>query len=281
MATALLIVHGLVAVALLGRDHPPDPGGLGAGARPVRRRSSAAFAPCRPRPSPTPSSFSMWSRRCSGAILYLYFRVDIRPGLERAGQWPALGLFDIKEHFVSIGLALLPAYWVCWRRPLADEPSRTPRRPDPAPRLRRLVELPDRARPEQHHGLRTMTSLAVVSPVRICLRSRVRGPLRDRAQAGSGPVHRLPVSRRRPSGAPITPETQWRPSMSFLAPAMYWYGWTATAALGALMPGLIAALLPERWTRQALAGLGMGGPRRWRCSCASTSRCLGSNCSRG
>jgi len=37
------------------------------------------------------------------------------------------------------------------------------------------------------------------------------------------------------------------PSMAFLAPAMYWYGWTATAALGALLVGLVAALLPERW----------------------------------
>ena len=56
--------------------------------------------------------------------MYLYFRVDIRPGLEQAGHWQALGLFDIKEHFVSVGLALLPAYWVCWRRPRADESAR-------------------------------------------------------------------------------------------------------------------------------------------------------------
>jgi hypothetical protein len=60
-----------------------------------------------------------------GATLYLYFRVDVRPELERAAHWPALGVFDIKEHFVSIGLALLPAYWICWRRPLADEPAHT------------------------------------------------------------------------------------------------------------------------------------------------------------
>lgn len=38
------------------------------------------------------------------------------------------------------------------------------------------------------------------------------------------------------------------PAMAFLAPAMYWYGWTATAALGALLCGLVAALLPARWT---------------------------------
>ena len=47
------------------------------------------------------------------------------PSLERAGHWQALGLFDLKEHFVAIGLALLPAYWVCWRQPRADEPART------------------------------------------------------------------------------------------------------------------------------------------------------------
>src|SRR5262245_32981808 len=40
------------------------------------------------------------------------------------------------------------------------------------------------------------------------------------------------------------------PALAFLAPAMYWYGWTATAALGALMPGLVAALVPERLTRR-------------------------------
>ena len=44
------------------------------------------------------------------------------------------------------------------------------------------------------------------------------------------------------------------PAMAFLAPAMYWYGWTATAALGALVFGLVAALLPERRTRWFWAG---------------------------
>jgi len=44
------------------------------------------------------------------------------------------------------------------------------------------------------------------------------------------------------------------PALAFLAPAMYWYGWSATAALGALLPGLAAAWLPERWTRRAWSG---------------------------
>ncbi len=45
------------------------------------------------------------------------------------------------------------------------------------------------------------------------------------------------------------------PAMGFLAPAMYWYGWTATAALGALVVGLLAAWVPEQWTRRFWSGL--------------------------
>ena len=36
------------------------------------------------------------------------------------------------------------------------------------------------------------------------------------------------------------------PVLDFLAPEMYWYGWTASAAVGALVIGLVAALLPSR-----------------------------------
>ena len=44
------------------------------------------------------------------------------------------------------------------------------------------------------------------------------------------------------------------PAMGFLAPAMYWYGWAATAALGALMVGLVAASLPGRSARYVWQG---------------------------
>ena len=44
------------------------------------------------------------------------------------------------------------------------------------------------------------------------------------------------------------------PALGFLAPAMYWYGWAATAALGALVAGLLAAALPERWARRVWPG---------------------------
>ena len=123
--TALLIIHGLVAVALLGA---------------ITHQTIAAWMPSRGRRGSffgrfrgvTPGSFAnavvvLYSvSALLGAVLYLSFRVHIRPDLERAGHWPALGVFDLKEHFVSIGLALLPAYWVCWRQQRTDEPSRTP-----------------------------------------------------------------------------------------------------------------------------------------------------------
>ena len=90
---------------------------------PDRVPSSAASAPCGP-PSFANAIVVLYViSALLGAIIYLYFKVDIRPNLERDRHWQALGLFDLKEHFVAIGLGLLPAYWVCWRRPLVDEPA--------------------------------------------------------------------------------------------------------------------------------------------------------------
>ena len=39
------------------------------------------------------------------------------------------------------------------------------------------------------------------------------------------------------------------PVLDFLAPEMYWYGWIAFAAVGALAIGLVAVLLPDRLWR--------------------------------
>lgn len=44
------------------------------------------------------------------------------------------------------------------------------------------------------------------------------------------------------------------PSMGSFLPAIYWYGWISTAAVGALILGLAAAFLPERWTRRLWSG---------------------------
>jgi amino acid permease len=44
------------------------------------------------------------------------------------------------------------------------------------------------------------------------------------------------------------------PALGFVAPAMYWYGWAATAALGAFAVGLVAVVMPERWARRIWLG---------------------------
>jgi hypothetical protein len=41
----------------------------------------------------------------------------------------------------------------------------------------------------------------------------------------------------------------WAPAVRDEGPAMYWYGWTATALLGSAVLGALATLLPDRVTR--------------------------------
>jgi hypothetical protein len=124
MATVLVIIHGLVAVALLGAiTHQ-----MLATWAPSGDQSSSFFSRFR---AVKPASFAtaivvLYAvSALLGAILYFYFKIDIEPKLELDRRWQAIGFFDLKEDFVAIGAAVLPAYWVCWRRPLVDEPSRT------------------------------------------------------------------------------------------------------------------------------------------------------------
>ena len=124
MATVLVIIHGLVAVALLGAiTHQALSTWAPASARPgsffgrFRTVPSVAF---------TNAIIVLYLVTATlGAIVYLYFRVEIRPAMEQASRWEALGFFDLKEHFIAIGLALLPAYSVCWRQPREGESART------------------------------------------------------------------------------------------------------------------------------------------------------------
>jgi hypothetical protein len=124
MATALLILHGLIAVALLGA---------------ITHQTLAICAPSRAKPL---SFFGRFRAvpgggftnaivvlylisALLGAIVYLYFKIDVQPNLERDRHWHALGFFDLKEDFTAIGLGVLPAYWFCWRRPANSQDHRT------------------------------------------------------------------------------------------------------------------------------------------------------------
>ena len=115
MATALLIAHGLIAVGLLGAITHQTLATCVPSAKPhsffgrFRAVPSAGFT--------NAIVFLYLVSALLGAVLYLYFKVDIQPNLERDRHWHALGFFDLKEDFTALGLGVLPAYWFCWRRP--------------------------------------------------------------------------------------------------------------------------------------------------------------------
>jgi len=122
--TVLLIVHGLFAVALLGA---------------ITHQAASVWLPV-PRPA---GGFIGRFRAVPGAgyanavvvlylltflfggIIYADYRVEVRTVVEQLGLWTQNGSFELKEHFAAVGLAVMPAYWYYWRRPPADEHSRT------------------------------------------------------------------------------------------------------------------------------------------------------------
>ena len=243
MTTALLIIHGLVAVALLGAITPPDIGDMGAGARvarfvfrPISRRAVRLI---RERHHRSVCGIGAAGR---DRVLVLPRRHQARLGARRPLACPrplrSQGAFRRYRVGAAAGLLGLLAAAGCRRtRPNAS-------RPDLGPCLHRLVELSDRSRREQHQRLRVITSshafrnfafaygtaFAVFYVVALKL---------DVALFTVYPSLGVVLLGTHHSGDVVGP------SMAFLAPAMYWYGWTATAALGALMVGLVAAFFPS------------------------------------
>jgi len=55
-----------------------------------------------------------------GAYIYTNYRISARLILEQGHYWKSFGAFEIKEHLIAIGLAILPAYWYFWRQPLDE-----------------------------------------------------------------------------------------------------------------------------------------------------------------
>lgn len=118
MATTFLIIHGLVAVVLLGA------------------LTHQAFAACWParRADGFVSSFRAVSgtrytnvtivlyliSTLLGGIIYPTYRLYIRTYLEAARLWQTNGSFEVKEQFIAVGLGMLPVYWYVWREPLSE-----------------------------------------------------------------------------------------------------------------------------------------------------------------
>ena len=119
--TILLIVHGLLAVALLGAlTHQ-----AAAVLAPPRARAAGGFvthfrAVSGPRYSA--AVCVLWVLAfILGGWIYTKYRIYVRIPIEQEGMWKTLGAFELKEHFSALGLVILPAYWACWRQPLAPE----------------------------------------------------------------------------------------------------------------------------------------------------------------
>jgi hypothetical protein len=56
-----------------------------------------------------------------GALIYIKYRTYVRIPMEQEKFWWTVGSFEFKEHIISLGLALLPAYWYFWRDPQSEE----------------------------------------------------------------------------------------------------------------------------------------------------------------
>ena len=121
MIVALLIVHGLLAVTLLGaithQAWSVVPRGTAAGSLSFvdrfRSVDSGAYA--------TAIVVLFAVTAIGGALLYPQYRLDVRTALEDMQMRAANGVFEIKEHLAAIGLGLLPTYWLFWRAPLVPE----------------------------------------------------------------------------------------------------------------------------------------------------------------
>jgi hypothetical protein len=119
--TTLLLFHGLLAAALIGAI--------------THQTLSVWWAP-----RAAPGSFFARFRAVNavsytnaiiimfviqvfvgGVLLYPTYRVSSRVVLEQLRLAAPVGIFDLKEHFSTIALGLLPAYWYYWRQPLSTE----------------------------------------------------------------------------------------------------------------------------------------------------------------
>ena len=127
MILALLILHGLLAVTLLGALTHQAFSVAYVAARSDRRSFFARFRNVNAAAYATPVLLLFLVTSLGGGLLYPDYRVEVRPALEDLQLRAANGIFEIKEHLVAVGLGVLPGYWFFWRTPLAAEHAATRR----------------------------------------------------------------------------------------------------------------------------------------------------------
>ena len=119
MIIALLILHGLVGVALLGAiTHQM--------VSVFRRRAVRSgsffdrYTGVNQRVFTTAVVALYVTNVLLGATIYPSYRLDVRIPFEEMGLGWAIGMFELKEHFAGIGLSLLPLYLWLWKPEIAD-----------------------------------------------------------------------------------------------------------------------------------------------------------------
>ena len=117
MITTLLIVHGLLAVALLGAiTHQAF--SVSRRVAGSRRSFVDQFSGVNPALYATPIMLLFVVTCIGGGFLYPQYRLDVRTTLEDLQYRAANGVFEIKEHLAAVGLGMLPVYAVYWKTPL-------------------------------------------------------------------------------------------------------------------------------------------------------------------
>jgi hypothetical protein len=118
MITTLLIVHGLLAVALLGAITHQAFSVRKRTGRQGQRSFVDQFSGVNPAVYATPIVLLFVVTCIGGGFLYPQYRLDVRPTLEDLQYRAANGVFEIKEHLAAIGLGMLPIYAAYWKTPL-------------------------------------------------------------------------------------------------------------------------------------------------------------------
>ena len=119
MTIALLIAHGLIAVALLGaithqavsvlRSSRPSP------ASTAQRSFLTRYSRVNDRSFTAAIAVLFVATAVLGGIIYPAYRIDVRIPFEEMGLTWAVGLFEIKEHWGAVGLGTVPLYLQTWR----------------------------------------------------------------------------------------------------------------------------------------------------------------------
>ena len=119
MWIVLLITHGLLAVTLLGAiTHQA----VSVNWRTGKANFVERFASVGSRVYVNAIVVLFVITFLFGAVIYANYRTEVRPVFEDLVWYSSVGVFELKEHFIALTLALLPTYWLIWKKiPLTEQ----------------------------------------------------------------------------------------------------------------------------------------------------------------